>query len=221
MRSISDIILNSGEINIDFADAQSIMKDSGSVFMGIGSASGKNRSNIAAEDAIISPLLEQNNISNASGIIINVTVCDDFMMSELDDIMNVIKSNSPNAQIIFGLVYKDNSELEFDEEIIVTLIATGFDMEGVSNLPVDNRILNENTETQIPQDSKTDSDDSQNATETDKEVKEEEEPPKKDLDKKGNTTNLSKSKKEVNSLSKEPEIDTESTKSWDYQRFLN
>lgn len=93
--------------------------------MGMGHATGDNRAQIAAEQAISSPLLEQTNIAGAVGMIVNITAPPDFMMHELDDAMGVIQDTAPDAQIIFGLVYKD--ELELVEEVLVTVIATGFD----------------------------------------------------------------------------------------------
>ena len=125
VQSISDIITEAGEINVDFADVESIMRDAGSALMGMGRATGDNRAQIAAEQAISSPLLEQTNIAGAIGMIVNITAPPDFMMHELDDAMQVIKDTATDAQIIFGLVYKD--ELELGDEVLVTVIATGFD----------------------------------------------------------------------------------------------
>ena len=125
VKSISDIVTESGEINVDFADVESIMRGAGSALMGMGHGNGDNRAPFAAEQAISSPLLEQTNIAGAVGMIVNITAPPDFMMHELDEAMQVIKDTAPDAQIIFGLVYKD--ELELDDEVLVTVIATGFD----------------------------------------------------------------------------------------------
>ena len=125
VKSISDIVSESGEINVDFADVESIMRNAGSALMGMGHATGDNRAQVAAEQATNSPLLEQTNISGAVGMIVNITAPPDFMMHELDDAMGVIQDTAPEAQIIFGLVYKD--ELELGDEVLVTVIATGFD----------------------------------------------------------------------------------------------
>lgn len=125
VQSISDIVTESGEINVDFADVESIMRDAGSALMGMGSATGDNRAPIAAEQAISSPLLEQMDIAGAVGMIVNITAPPDFMMHELDEAMGVIQDTAPDAQIIFGLVYKD--EMEHGDEVLVTVIATGFD----------------------------------------------------------------------------------------------
>jgi cell division protein FtsZ len=125
VQSISDIVTESGEINVDFADVESIMRDAGSALMGMGRATGDNRAPIAAEQAISSPLLEQTNIAGAVGMIVNITAPPDFMMHELDEAMGVIQDTAPDAQIIFGLVYRDGMEL--GDEVLVTVIATGFD----------------------------------------------------------------------------------------------
>ena len=127
VQSISDIITEAGEINVDFADVESIMREAGSALMGMGRATGDNRAQIAAEQAISSPLLEQTNIAGAIGMIVNITAPSDFMMHELDEAMQVIKDTATDAQIIFGLVYRD--ELELGDEVLVTVIATGFDAE--------------------------------------------------------------------------------------------
>ena len=137
VKSISDIVTESGEINVDFADVESIMRNAGSALMGMGHATGDNRAQIAAEQAISSPLLEQTNIAGAVGMIVNITAPPDFMMHELDDAMNVIQDTAPDAQIIFGLVYKD--ELELGDEVLVTVIATGFDSVDGEAYGVDDR----------------------------------------------------------------------------------
>lgn len=137
VKSISDIVTESGEINVDFADVESIMRNAGSALMGMGHATGDNRAQIAAEQAISSPLLEQTNIAGAVGMIVNITAPPDFMMHELDDAMGVIQDTAPEAQIIFGLVYKD--ELELGDEVLVTVIATGFDTAGEEGYGIHDR----------------------------------------------------------------------------------
>ena len=132
VKSISDIVTESGEINVDFADVESLMRGAGSALMGMGHGNGDNRAPFAAEQAISSPLLEQTNIAGAVGMIVNITAPPDFMMHELDEAMQVIKDTAPEAQIIFGLVYKD--EVELDDEVLVTVIATGFDSEAAYSL---------------------------------------------------------------------------------------
>ena len=125
VQSISDIITAAGEINVDFADVETVMRDAGTALMGMGKASGENRAAKAAEKAISSPLLEDTNISGAVGMIVNITSPPGFTMAELDETMRVIVEASQEAEPIFGLVYRD--ELEFEDEVLVTVIATGFD----------------------------------------------------------------------------------------------
>ncbi len=125
VQSISDIITEAGEINVDFADVETVMRDAGTALMGMGRATGDNRAQAAAAAAISSDLLEENSIAGAVGMIVNITSPPDFTMAELDDTMRVIVEASQDAQPIFGLVYKD--ELELNDEVLVTVIATGFD----------------------------------------------------------------------------------------------
>jgi cell division protein FtsZ len=125
VQSISDIITEAGEINVDFADVETVMRDAGTALMGMGRATGDNRAQAAAQAAISSPLLEETSIAGAVGMIVNITSPPDFTMHELDEAMGVIREASEDAQPIFGLVYKD--ELELNDEVLVTVIATGFD----------------------------------------------------------------------------------------------
>lgn len=125
VQSISDIITEAGEINVDFADVETVMRDAGTALMGMGRATGDNRAAAAAERAISSPLLEESSISGAVGMIVNITSPPDFTMAELDETMRVIGEASQDAEPIFGLVYRE--ELELKDEVSVTVIATGFD----------------------------------------------------------------------------------------------
>ncbi len=125
VQSISDIINETGEINVDFADVETVMRDAGTALMGMGRATGDNRAQVAASHAISSPLLEETSISGAVGMIVNITSPPNFTMHELDETMKVIRDVSDDAQPIFGLVYRD--ELELNDEVLVTVIATGFD----------------------------------------------------------------------------------------------
>ncbi len=140
VQSISDIITEAGEINVDFADVETVMRDAGSALMGMGRASGDNRAQVAAEQAISSDLLEETSISGAVGMIVNITSPPDFTMSELDDTMRVIRETSEDAEPIFGLVYRD--ELELNDEVLVTVIATGFDPPTDSNYATQNSGFN-------------------------------------------------------------------------------
>jgi len=127
VKSISDLIVIPGEINLDFADVRTIMKDTGVALMGIGVATGDNRAQTAAENAITSPLLEEASIEGATGVLVNVTGPSDMLLHELDDAMSVIyETVNEDANVIFGLVYNENEEVE---EFQVTVIATGFHRE--------------------------------------------------------------------------------------------
>jgi cell division protein FtsZ len=125
VQSISDIITETGEINVDFADVETVMRNAGTALMGMGQATGDNRAQAAASAAISSPLLEETSIAGAVGMIVNITSPPNFTMHELDETMKIIMEASEDAQPIFGLVYKD--ELELSDEVLVTVIATGFD----------------------------------------------------------------------------------------------
>ena len=126
IKGVSDIITESGEVNIDFADIEGIMKDAGTVLMGIGQASGENRARIAMENAIASPLLDGNNIGSATGLIVNISAPPDFMMNELDTAMRVLQDTAFDAQIIFGLVYRDDDP-EPEGTVYVTILAAGIE----------------------------------------------------------------------------------------------
>ena len=122
---ITGIIIESGEISVDFDNIQSMLRDQGTLLMGIGKAKGENRAKIAAENAITSPLLEENNIAGDAVMIVNITSPPNFTMHELDQAMKEIVETCENARPIFGLAYKD--ELELSDEVLVTLLASGVD----------------------------------------------------------------------------------------------
>jgi cell division protein FtsZ len=120
---ISDLITTPGMINVDFADVRSIMQNAGSALMGIGRGTGENRALDAARAAIDSPLLDMS-IDGAKGVLFNITGGKDLGMYEVDEAAKFItKSADPDARIIFGAVIDE----ELDEEIKITVIATGFD----------------------------------------------------------------------------------------------
>ena len=121
--TITEIIAEVGEVNIDFSDIRQIMQNSGTVLIGVGQVEGENRARIAAEKAVFSPLLDGKKIGGATGLIVKISAPQDFMMNELDAAMGVIKEEAFDAQIIFGLVYRDNPEPE--DAVIVTVLAAG------------------------------------------------------------------------------------------------
>ncbi len=124
VQGISDLITVHGLINLDFADVKTIMSDAGSALMGIGRASGDDRAVKAAQQAIESPLLEVS-IDGARGILFNVIGGNDMSMHEINTAAETITAAAdPSANIIFGATI--NPELE--GEVIITVVATGFDV---------------------------------------------------------------------------------------------
>jgi cell division protein FtsZ len=123
IETITEIIAEAGEVNIDFSDIRQIMQNAGTVLIGVGQAQGDNRAKIASEKAVSSPLFDGKKIGGATGLIVKISAPPDFMMNELDAAMEVIKEEAFDAQIIFGLVYRDNPEPE--DAVIVTVLATG------------------------------------------------------------------------------------------------
>lgn len=123
VQGISDIIVLPGLINVDFADVSTIMRNSGTALMGIGIGTGENRAEIAAREAISSPLLEVK-IDGAKGIVYNIVMGPDASMVEVDKASKIINdSASPEAEIIFGASIDPN----LNGQIKITVIATGFE----------------------------------------------------------------------------------------------
>ena len=135
VQGISDLISVPGVINLDFADVKTIMLNQGMAHMGIGCASGENRAEDAAKQAIQSPLLETS-IEGARGIIINITGGSDMGLHEANTAAELVqRSADPEANIIFGTVIDDS----MGDEIQITVIATGFEKEEeVVRRPVQN-----------------------------------------------------------------------------------
>lgn len=123
VQSISELITNIGVVNLDFADVTTVMKDAGFAHMGVGSAQGKEKAEQAAKMAISSPLLETS-IEGARGILINITASPDISLDEMDIASHMIADEAhPDAQIIWGAII----DPELDDEMRVTVIATGFE----------------------------------------------------------------------------------------------
>ena len=123
VQSISDLIKNTGFINLDFADVTAVMKNAGMAHMGVGRAAGKNKAEEAAKMAISSPLLETS-INGAKGVLVNVTGSMDIGLEEVETAANLVQQAAhPDALIIFGAAFDD----ELEDEIRVTVIATGFE----------------------------------------------------------------------------------------------
>ena len=123
VQSISDLIKNTGFINLDFADVSAVMQDAGRAHMGVGRAAGKNKAEEAAKMAISSPLLETS-INGARGVLINVTGSMDIGLEEVEIAANLVQEAAhPDCNIIFGAAFDESLE----DELRVTVIATGFE----------------------------------------------------------------------------------------------
>jgi cell division protein FtsZ len=124
VRGISDLIMSTGFINLDFADVKKVMSEMGTAIMGTGRASGANRSSEAAQQAINSPLLEDISISGAKGLLMNITAPPDITMEEIDQASNYIKGEvAEDAEIFWGVVFDE----AMGDEVQITVIATGID----------------------------------------------------------------------------------------------
>lgn len=129
VQSISDLIAVAGLINLDFADVKTVMEKKGKALIGIGIGVGENRATVAAEQAISSPLLETS-IDGATDAIINVTGGNNLTLFEVEEATEVIRRHSKtDINTIFGAVINEN----LNDELIVTVIATGFEDENSSN----------------------------------------------------------------------------------------
>ncbi len=134
VQGISELITEHSLINLDFADVKAIMKNAGSALMGIGRASGENRAVLAAQQAVESPLIEVK-IEGARGVLFSVAGGYDMSMSEIQEAAEVITGAvSPDANIIFGASIRP----ELEDEIIVTVVATGFDSDYYNDIPETN-----------------------------------------------------------------------------------
>ena len=135
VQGISDLIAIPGLVNLDFADVKTIMLNQGMAHMGVGRASGENRAEDAAKEAIQSPLLETS-IEGAKGVIINITGGDNLGLHEVNTAAELVqRSVDPEANIIFGTVTDES----MGDDIQITVIATGFEKnEPISSIGVDN-----------------------------------------------------------------------------------
>ena len=122
VQSISELITVPSFINLDFADVTSVMKDGGYAHMGVGSASGKDKAEIAARAAIASPMLETT-MKGATGILISITASPDIGLEDIDIATTMVKNEaSEDANVIFGVAF----DPELEDEMRITIIATGF-----------------------------------------------------------------------------------------------
>lgn len=144
VQGISDLIAVPGLVNLDFADVKTIMLNTGIAHMGVGRASGESRAEDAAKQAIQNPMLESS-IEGARGVIINITGGANLGLHEVNTAAEIVqRSADPEANIIFGAVIDES----IDEDIIITVIATGFDTETkptIGNIPGLNGIQSNNS----------------------------------------------------------------------------
>jgi cell division protein FtsZ len=141
-RGISDLISKPGLINLDFADVRTVMENKGDAIMGTGIASGEERAVLAAQQAISCPLLDDVSIKGAQGLLVNVTGSDNLTLEELNEASSIIydEIGGDDANIIFGTVIDSNVR----DEIIVTVIATGFNRD-VRSKPATRSYVEEHT----------------------------------------------------------------------------
>ncbi len=124
VKGISDVIMEEGMINVDFADVQTVMLEAGLALMGTGMANGENRAREAAQRAIMSPLLEDVSLDGAKAVLYNITASMDISGEEVGEIGDIISAAaSPDANIIFGVVFDENA----GDDLRITVIATGID----------------------------------------------------------------------------------------------
>lgn len=128
VKGISEVVMVPGQVNVDFADVKAVMANRGRAVMGMGTAKGPGRAIEAAHKAISSPLIEDGSMKGARAVLINITGGKDMGILEIEDATGVIKAEAdPDANIIFGMVINES----MNEELMVTVIATGFDEEGI------------------------------------------------------------------------------------------
>ena len=131
VQGISDLITNPGYVNLDFADVKTVMENQGSALMGIGTATGENRTAEATKKAISSPLLEVS-LDGAENVLLNITGGSDLTLFEAQDASDIVSAAATNeVNIIFGTSVNE----DLGDEVIVTVIATGIDPEKRSTKP--------------------------------------------------------------------------------------
>ncbi|MBP5698106.1 MAG: cell division protein FtsZ, partial [Alphaproteobacteria bacterium] len=129
VRSITDLMIMPGLINLDFADVKKIMADRGKAIMGTGEAEGEDRARVAAEQALSNPILDDCSLKGAKGCLINFTGGYDITLMEIDEAVNIIKEElDDNAELIFGSSYDDS----LSGRIRVSVVVTGIDDEAFS-----------------------------------------------------------------------------------------
>ncbi len=139
VRSIIDLMVKPGIMNHDFADVKTVMSETGKVHLGTGIAEGEDRVNEATERAISNPLLENNSMSGAKGVLINITCGEDTSLHDIDLAINKIREEADeNANIIWGL-QKDN---DYNTKFKISVISTGIDSENYYKNVLNQEIIN-------------------------------------------------------------------------------
>lgn len=135
VQGIADLIIRPGMINVDFADVRTVMSEMGMAMMGTGAAAGENRAREAAEAAIRSPLLEDVDLNGARGILVNVTAGMDLSIGEFTEVGRCVEEfASSDATVVVGTVIDQTLQ----DEMKVTVVATGLGKMAVPNVVVDN-----------------------------------------------------------------------------------
>lgn len=140
-KSIAEIITMRGKVNLDFADVNTILKDGGVAIMSTGLGEGENRVSKAIEDALHSPLLNNNDIFNAKKVLLNVSFCQqsELMMEEMNEIHEFMSKFDKGVEVIWGVAV-DNT---LENKVKITVLATGF---GITNIPGMDEMISKRTQ---------------------------------------------------------------------------
>lgn len=150
VKSIADIVTTTGFINVDFADLKMVMKDSGMAVIGIGTASGSNRAELAVKEAFNSPLLNDIDLATAKSVLVNISSSKDYglKMNELSQIMQLVSEYTGIAENFKrGIVLDDT----LGESISVTVVATGFSTNAIPQISEDGKKLVERVKLNLPE----------------------------------------------------------------------
>ena len=129
VRSITDLMVLPGLINLDFADVRTVMTEMGKAMMGTGEATGEDRALVASQNAIANPLLDEVSLKGARAVLVNVTGGEDMTLLEVDEAANAISDQvDPEANIIFGAAFDPS----LDGKIRVSVVATGMDGQSIA-----------------------------------------------------------------------------------------
>ncbi len=140
VQGIADLIIRPGMINVDFADVRTVMSEMGMAMMGTGSATGVDRAREAAEKAVRSPLLDDIDLTGAKGILVNITAGPDLSLGEFSEVGDTVEEfASDNATVVVGTVIDPS----FDEELRVTVVATGL---GVNEIARPTKVVDNTAE---------------------------------------------------------------------------